>query len=474
MRLAKNEKDLEKAHYDWNRRLTAYIILKDEGLRTRYNEHNRSHKLYENLQKEYDANELKKRQNSQYVGPEQVDCDENATGRESADLHRSSESRNSVSKGNPFRRASTASTAMEVCAVDIVSDICDCINIEASASDGMVEVEQTTEMSSMVTIAPIEKIGDAAQINPVPTSDPTSAVISQAFSISNLPPQSKTTNQNTQAPTGLIISSVLQRKLFQAREIQAQRAVDEKKAQAQCSIQAQETSTAVPKQVQLQRQTKQNSKDQKLRDQKVAIQRQLDAQRAAAQRAADRSAAVQKSLGLNKAPPTGPRIQPGMAPRMMMSPFANRSSPVSSLNLRPQPGLKTGSAPILNKFGNVAGSAVHLLESSEQSPASKKQRIGNKEVGGTKEIRSASQDCGGRSGGEMGRIGDGREDGEILEDEGGKRGGRREDGEIEVKEGSSGKKRKRDSEHRVNSKGAKGWDKVGREMRDGRIERSLF
>ncbi|QSZ37474.1 hypothetical protein DSL72_008572 [Monilinia vaccinii-corymbosi] len=60
LRHAKDENALDKLRCEWNEKLVACMILKDETLRAKYNEHNRSHRMYEDLQKRYDAHELQK------------------------------------------------------------------------------------------------------------------------------------------------------------------------------------------------------------------------------------------------------------------------------------------------------------------------------------------------------------------------------------------------------------------------------
>ncbi|CAD6442101.1 f6e24b85-333a-463e-be5f-fd92a7e95b21 [Sclerotinia trifoliorum] len=151
----------------------------------------------------------------------------------------------------------------------------------------------------MLAITPIEKVEDIAQTNQIVTGNSIPELTSQAFSISNLPLQNKNINQNFQSSTASLIPTTVQHKLIQARKIQAHRAVvEEKKIEAQQSVHAQEQSVTNPDHIERQRQATQDQVTQKLREQKIDIEKQVDAQRVA----------VERSLGLDKAPPTVPRI----------------------------------------------------------------------------------------------------------------------------------------------------------------------
>ncbi|KAI9648026.1 hypothetical protein NHQ30_002654 [Ciborinia camelliae] len=484
LRQAKNQTLLDKVRSEWNEKLIAYMILKDEKLRSKYNNHNRSHKLYENLQKEYDAMELEKGQNLQYVIPQPMDyCDKNGISCRSVDLQLPSRAKASINNGNPFRKTPRFT---EIHSEEIFSENVDHANLEASVSDEMTGVEQTAKTNSAVTIAPLEEVEGIPKVNHVAIANPIPKFMSQAFSISKLSLQNKTTKKNSQSSTGSLISTIQQRKVFQAQEIQAERAVDKKKAEEQRPIQAQGRSTTAPKEVRNQRQAIQDQASQKLRGQKATIQKQIYAQRAAAQRAAEKSAAVQKSLGLEKPPPTGPRVPLGLAPRMMTTSLMKSSTPIFQLNLRPQPGLMMGSPAMLSEdeLTKVAGSALRLLESSEQGPASKKQRVGDRECCGKMDIKRENESWGSGSGSTRKGNGDGdekddervvredrlesvdlKEDGEISEEDGEERGGKgveKGGGEIEVeKEDGGGKKRKRETE----------WEKLRNKMRNARIKR---
>ncbi|KAJ8066146.1 hypothetical protein OCU04_005237 [Sclerotinia nivalis] len=367
-------------------------------------------------------------QNPQCIISERMNCcAKNATHGRSVDLQ-------SAPTGDSFQKISTV---METTSTEIVPNVDGCTKREASASGEMVGVDRTAKISSILAITPIEKVEDVAPRNPVVTGNSIPKLMSQAFSISNLPFQNKTTNQNFQSSTASLISTTLQHKLFQAREIQAHRAVVEgKKIEARQSIHAQEQSATAPDHVQAQRQATQDQVTQKLREQKIDIRKQIDAQRAAAQRVAIQRAAVQRSLGLDKAPPTGPRIPLGMAPRMMTSPFLNSSAPTSLLNSRPQSGLNICSPPVLGELAKVPGSALQLPESSKQNRAKKKQRVGDKDCCGKKEMRSTSEVFRDSRSGSAKGNGDGEEDekvfeygGEVKED-GREIGGVREDFEI--------------------------------------------
>lgn len=98
-------------------------------------------------------------------------------------------------------------------------------------------MERIAEFSWMLAITPIEKVEDISQRNQLVTGNSIPELVSQAFFISNLPFQNKTINQNFQSSTTSSISTTLQHKLFQARKIQAHRAVvEEEKIEVQQSV----------------------------------------------------------------------------------------------------------------------------------------------------------------------------------------------------------------------------------------------
>lgn len=180
-------------------------------------------------------------------------------------------------------------------------------------------------------------------------------------------------------------------------------------------------------------------------------------------------AAVQRSLGPDKAPPTSPRIPLSMAPRVMTRPFLNTSAATSLLNSRLQTGLNVCSPLVLGELVKARGSALQLLGSSKQSLAKKKQRVGDKEDkdycgkkerGSTSEVWSSRSNSAKGNGGEdegerviecEGKvkedgteIGGFRENFELLKIDRGIDLGRGE-AEINFKGKNGGKKRKRNS-----------------------------
>ncbi|TGO07380.1 hypothetical protein BTUL_0285g00110 [Botrytis tulipae] len=221
LRHAKNQNAMDKVRSEWNQKLTSYMILKDEKLRKKYNEQNNSHKFYEHLQKEHDSKELEGVHNSLALVSEKME------------LHGKSVSLQPAATGNSFRRPSTEKNNAFV---EGVSDD------GASASDMMTRVEQNTEIDDSVLITSTEKVSDRIQVNTPTTTDRIPELMSQAFSISKVSIQNRSTDQNAQSSTGSLISSTLQRKLLQARETQAQRASQEKKAQSKLSAQVTEQS----------------------------------------------------------------------------------------------------------------------------------------------------------------------------------------------------------------------------------------
>ncbi|TGO09356.1 hypothetical protein BTUL_0168g00030 [Botrytis tulipae] len=195
---------------------------------------------------------------------------------------------------------------------------------------------------------------------------------------------------------------------------------------------------------------------------KAFFQKQLNTQRAAAQSAALHRAEIQRSLGLDRAPPSGPRIPLGMAPRLMKSSFAHGLNSTSPSKSCPQLGLKMSSPPMINNNAKITESPLQLSKSSEQRPAKKKRRVEDNESDGKKERRrSAGKGGGSGSGSELklqdkGRVKENRgerrnlkEGGEILEDKREGETGGRQSGNERIRRNSGGKKRKR--EHRKDS-----------------------
>ncbi|TGO46986.1 hypothetical protein BCON_0298g00020 [Botryotinia convoluta] len=258
---AKNQKAMDKARSEWNQKLISYMILKDEKLRKKYNEHNNSHKFYEYLQKEHDSKELERVHTSLVLASERME------------RRGKSVSSQPATTGNSFRRLSTETND------DFIEGVSD---DGASASDMMTRVEQNTEIDYSVAITSTEKLSDRVQVNPPTITDRIPKLMSQAFSISKVPLQNKFTNQNAQLSSGSLKSSTLQRKLLQAREIQAQRVVQEKKAQSKLTVQVTERSAKFSKEVRTQHPAVQDQVPKILRDQQAFVQKQLNAQRAAA------------------------------------------------------------------------------------------------------------------------------------------------------------------------------------------------
>ncbi|KAF7909045.1 uncharacterized protein EAE98_012350 [Botrytis deweyae] len=440
LRQAKNQKAMDKVRSEWNQKLISYMILKDEKLRRKYNEHNHSYKFYEHLQKEHDSKELERVHNSLVLVSEKIE------------LRGKSFSFQQATTGYSFRKLSTETN--DVFMKGVSDD-------GASASDTLTRVEQNTEIDYSVAITSSEKLGDRVQVNPHTITDRLPKLMSQAFSISKVPLQNKLINQNAELLTGSLKSSTLQRKLLQTREIQAQRVVQEKKAPSKLSVQATERSAKFSKEARTQHPAVQDQVPKILPDQQAFVQKQLNAQRAAVQSAALHRAEIQRSLGLDRAPPTGPRIPLGMAPRLMISSFAHSLNSTSPSKSCTQLGLKIIPPPMINKFAEITGSTLQLSKGSKQGPAKKKRRVRDKESDGKKEIRNVGNRDGSGSGVDVtlqdrGRVKEDRgeksslkEDGEILEDERGGETGRRQSGNNGVGRDSSGKKRKR--EHRKDS-----------------------
>lgn len=421
---------MDKVRSEWNQKLISYMILKDEKLRKKYNEQNNSHKLYEHLQKEHDSKELERVHNSLALVSEEVE------------LRGKSASLQPATTGNSFRRISTET---DDAFMDGVS------NDGASASNMVTRVEQNTEIDESVVITSTEKVSDRIQVNHPTITNRIPELMSQAFSISKVSTQNKFNAQNAQSSTGSLISSTLQRKLLQARETQAQRAAQEKKAQSKPSVQVTEQSAKSLKEARTQNPA---VKDQVPKiHQQALFQKQLNTQRAAAQSAALHRAEIQRSLGLDRAPPSGPRIPLGMAPRLMTSSLAHGLNSTLPLKSCPQLGLKMSSPPMINNNAKITESPLQLSKGSEQRPVKKKRRVG--------ERSSAGKGGGSGSGSEMKlqdkeRVKENRgerrnlkEGGEILEDEReGETGGRQSRNERTRRDGG-GKKRKR--EHRKDS-----------------------
>lgn len=416
------------------------MILKDEKLRKKYNEHNYSHKIYEHLQKEHDFKEFERVHNSQVIVSEKMERrGKNASSQPAI-------------TGNYFQRLSTETKS---------AFIKDSSNDGTSASTMTTRAEQNTEIDYSVIIAHTEKVSDRIQVNPATITDRIPKSMSQAFSISKIPLRNNSTDQKAQSSSGALIFPTLQRKLLQARKVQAQRLVQEKQAQAKLSVQVTEPSATFSKQARTPHPAVQSQVPNIIRDQQAFVQKQLNAQRAAVQSAASHRAEIQRSLGLDRAPPTGPRISLGMAPRLMTDSFAhslNSSLPSKSC---PRPGLKMSHPPMINKIAEVAGSPSELLKGSEKRPAKKKRRLGDRECDGKKETRGVNKEDASRSGVEIKLQDQGRtrkyrgeksglkEDGEISEDESEREAGGRQRGKNRSQKYSGGKKRKR--EYRRNS-----------------------
>ncbi|KAF7902949.1 hypothetical protein EAF00_002851 [Botryotinia globosa] len=439
LRHAKNQNAMDKVRSEWNQKLISYMILKDEKLRKKYNEQNNSHKFYEHLQKEHDSKELERVHNSLALVSEKME------------IHGKSVSLQSAATGNSFRRLSIETNNAFV---EGVSDD------GASASDMMTRVEQNTEIDDSVLITSTEKVSDRIKVNTPAITDHIPELMSQDFSIGKVSIQNRSTDQNAQSSTCSLISSKLQRKLLQARETQAQRVSQEKKAQSKLSAQVTEQSAKSLDEARTQHPAAQHQLPKI--HQQAFFQKQLNTQRDAAQSAALHRAEIQRSLGLDRAPPSGPRIPLGMAPRLMKSSFAHGLNSTSPSKSCTQLGLKMSSPPIINNNAKITESPSQLSKSSEQRPAKKKRRVEDKESDGKKERRrSAGKGRGSGSGSELkvqdkGRMKENRgersylkEVGEILEDE--------REGEISGRQSrnkgtrrdSGGKKRKR--EHRKDS-----------------------
>ncbi|TGO83372.1 hypothetical protein BPOR_0657g00030 [Botrytis porri] len=440
LRQAKSHKAINKVRFEWNQKLISYMILKDEKLREKYNEQNYSHKLYEFWQKEHDSKELERVHNSQVLVSENMEPSGKNVSLQSA------------TTGNSFRRQFTETNGEFM---EGVSDD------GASASDSMTGVEQNTEIDYSVAIALTEKVGDHVQVDPATITDHNPNLMSQAFSISKVPLQNNFTNQNAQLSTGSIRSSTLQRKLLEAREIQAQRVVQQKKAQSELSVQVIERSAKFSKEARTQHPAAQDQVPRTLRDRQAFIQKRINAQRAAAQRTALHRAEIQRSLGLDRAPPTGPRIPLGMAPRLMTSSFAHGLNSTSLSKSCPQFRLKMIPPPMINKVAKTAESILQLSKGSGRGPAKKKRRIGNKESDGKKETKNVGKENGNERGCEVtlrdearvkedrGKKSSWKEDGEISEDERGGETGWRQSRKKEIRRDGGRKKRKR--EHRKDS-----------------------
>ncbi|EMR84120.1 putative chaperone protein [Botrytis cinerea BcDW1] len=440
LRQAKDEKAINKVRSEWNQKLISYMILKDEKLRKKYNEHNYSHKIYEYLQKEHDSKEFERVHNSQVLVSEKME-------RRGKDA-----SSQPAITGNYFQRLSTETKS---------AFIKDASDDGTSASTMMTRVEQNTEIDYSVIIAHTEKVSDRIQVNPATITDRIPKSMSQAFSISKVPLRNNSTNQKSQSSSGALMFPTLQRKLLQARKVQAQRVVQEKQAQAKLSVQVTEPSATFSKQARTLHPAVPGQVPNVIRDQQAFVQKQLNAQRAAVQSAALHHAEIQRSLGLDRAPPTGPRVSLGMAPRLMTSSFAHSLNSTSPSKSCPRLELKMSHPPMMDKISEVAGSPSELSKSSEKRPAKKKRRLGDRECDGKKEKRRVNKGDASRSGVEMKLQDEGRtrtdpgeksslkEDGEISEDESEREADGRQRGKNRSQKYNGGKKRKR--EYRRNS-----------------------
>ncbi|KAK8908429.1 hypothetical protein QC760_002807 [Botrytis cinerea] len=440
LRQAKDEKAINKVRSEWNQKLISYMILKDEKLRKKYNEHNYSHKIYEYLQKEHDSKEFERVHNSQVLVSEKME-------RRGKDA-----SSQPAITGNYFQRLSTETKS---------AFIKDASDDGTSASTMMTRVEQNTEIDYSVIIAHTEKVSDRIQVNPATITDRIPKSMSQAFSISKVPLRNNSTNQKSQSSSGALMFPTLQRKLLQARKVQAQRIVQEKQAQAKLSVQVTEPSATFSKQARTLHPAVPGQVPSVIRDQQAFVQKQLNAQRAAVQSAASHRAEIQRSLGLDRAPPTGPRVSLGMAPRLMTSSFAHSLNSTSPSKSCPRLELKMSHPPMMDKISEVAGSPSELSKSSEKRPAKKKRRLGDRECDGKKEKRRVNKGDASRSGVEMKLQDEGRtrtdpgeksslkEDGEISEDESEREADGRQRGKNRSQKYNGGKKRKR--EYRRNS-----------------------
>ncbi|TGO35051.1 hypothetical protein BHYA_0172g00140 [Botrytis hyacinthi] len=292
--------------------------------------------------------------------------------------------------GNYFRRLSTEKNNAFM---EGVSDD------GASASDMMTKVEQNTEIDDSMVITFTEKVSDRIQANPPTITDP-----------------------------------------------------QEKKSQQKLSVQITERSAECSKETRSQHPAVQDQAPKILRDQQAFFQKQLNAQRADAQSTALHRAEIQRSLGLDRAPPSGPRIPLGKAPRLMTSSFAHGLKSTSPLKLCPQLGLKMSTPPMVDKNAKITESPLQLSKGSEQRPAKKKRRVGYKNSDGKKEGRSAGKGDGSGSGSEVklqdkGRVKGNRgersylkEVGEILENEREGETGGRQNGDKGITRDSGGKK----------------------------------
>ncbi|KAM0150990.1 hypothetical protein ACHAPG_008498 [Botrytis cinerea] len=440
LRQAKDEKAINKVRSEWNQKLISYMILKDEKLRKKYNEHNYSHKIYEYLQKEHDSKEFERVHNSQVLVSEKME-------RRGKDA-----SSQPAITGKYFQRLSTETKS---------AFIKDASDDGTSASTMMTRAEQNTEIDYSVMIAHTEKVSDRIQVNPATITDRIPKSMSQAFSISKVPLRNNSTNQKSQSSSGALMFPTLQRKLLQARKVQAQRVVQEKQAQAKLSVQVTEPSATFSKQARTLHPAVPGQVPNVIRDQQAFVQKQLNAQRAAVQSAASHRAEIQRSLGLDRAPPTGPRVSLGMAPRLMTSSFAHSLNSTSPSKSCPRLELKMSHPPMMDKISEVAGSPSELSKSSEKRPAKKKRRLGDRECDGKKEKRSVNKGDASRSGVEMKLQDEGRtrtdpgeksslkEDGEISENESEREADGRQRGKNRSQKYNGGKKRKR--EYRRNS-----------------------
>ncbi|KAF7943804.1 uncharacterized protein EAE97_005874 [Botrytis byssoidea] len=433
LRHAKNQNAMDKVRSEWNQKLISYMILKDEKLRKRYNEQNNSHKLYEHLQKEHDSKELERVHNSLALVSEKME------------LHGKSVSLQPATTGNSFRRLSTET---DNAFMEDVSDD------GASASDMVTRVEQNTEIGDSVVITSAEKVSDRIQVNHPTITDRIPELMSQAFSISKVSIQNKSnvidwlTNifyiaKKTIASSGNSSTTRSSRKEGPIKTFGSSN-----RAESQIS-----EGSSNP--------TSSRSRSSTQDSSTGLIPKKLNTQRAAAQSAALHRAEIQRSLGLDRAPPSGPRIPLGMAPRLMKSSLAHGLNSTMPLKSCPQLGLKMSSPPMINNNAKITESPLQLSKGSEQRPAKKRRRVGDKESDGKKERRSAGKGGGSESGSEVklqdkGRVKENRgerlnlkEDGEILEDEREGETGGRQSGNERIRRDSGGKKRKR--KHRKDS-----------------------
>ncbi|ESZ91429.1 hypothetical protein SBOR_8183 [Sclerotinia borealis F-4128] len=152
-----------------------------------------------------------------------------------------------------------------------------------------------------------------------------------------------------------------------------------KKPQSPIPIQPQQPNTTAPKSLGPQhysgrkRKRDRHQKARKIRAQKASIQRQIDVQRAAAQRAGAQRKALQESLGLGVALPSGPGVglgtRMGMGARLVKGEVVYGDGGVGTLRL-----------------------VTHPCEEAarEWKPADKKQRVRDREGGEKREMRKKS------------------------------------------------------------------------------------